>query len=658
MPYNAYQSACGQLDNIEAIDFYLAQALLAKLPEAKTLDSQDMTEVFHLFIALSAAQRDGHSCLDLTLVAGKQLFASEEDDVRAKANSAPKLGYTFAELERLKSLLSRLQLTVNDPENAVVYEQGKVYLRRYRQFEAELAQFINEKLSSSEANVSDEQTHCKAILDALFPNRDDNPDWQLMAVANALNKSFTIIAGGPGTGKTYTVTKLLAGLLMQNPDHNIAMVAPTGKAAQRLSESIEQATQAFSKQQLIADDILANIPKIASTIHRLLGVIPNSPNFRHDSRNPLSCDVLLVDEVSMVDLPMMTRLFRALPKQCKVIMLGDAEQLPSVATGSVLADLAPVKQTQYSQKNRLFLKACTGQTVPEHSLPEVKWQTDEQMSFDYLTYLTKSRRFAGDGGIGKIARQVIDGDAKSAWALLTKGDNAELSYIHNQGFEAYIKQLTKTYYQPIFSAKTVDEAFTCLNRFRILAPVRQGNNGLDAINPLIEKTLRSLKCIHTSSELYKGRPIMISQNHYGVNLFNGDIGILWPSRKDKQRLVAIFPGNGGDKRDGENSVTDKENTVAQDGYREVSISRLPAFETVYAMTIHKTQGSEFENVALVLPEQASNRLLSRELIYTGITRAKSHLQIYCQKSTWTNGVQKRVDRASGLTERLLALLTH
>lgn len=672
LPYDNFNDAACALDGLQAIDFYLAQAILPTLNINSAFSKAKVSELFHLVIALSKVQRDGNSCLELKDISKTRQFTSENHE-HNNATKDNKEGYVFSDMTELAQILNSLDLRGEGSNSPIVFEYEKLYLRRYWQFEVELAAFIKFKVQQNvkhnhnsfddtpsdeihcdfkneddlqkERVCNKEIVRCREILQVLFPHRENELDWQLIAVANALNKTFTIIAGGPGTGKTYTVTKLLAGLLMQNRDVNIAMVAPTGKAAQRLSESIDNAVSQFITNKEIELEILQCIPNQSSTIHRLLGVIPNSPNFRHNKQNPLSCDVLLVDEVSMVDLAMMTRLFRALPAHCRVILLGDAEQLPSVATGSVLADLAPVKYSKYSNSNQDFLQQCSGQLLGDTLNSQINEQeklTTEQefslqnTSFDYLTYLVKSRRFDGSGGIGKIARMVICGDAKKSWQLLSNNQEEELTHITSQSLHDYLQILTKKYYKPIFKADSIEDAFACLNNFRILAPSRTGEFGLENLNLLIEQTLRKLNCVDTPSQLYKGRAIMISQNHYGINLFNGDIGILWPSERDKNRLVAVF--------------------VQGKGYREVSISRLPAFETVYAMTIHKTQGSEFKNVALVLPDQGSNRLLSRELIYTGITRAKSHLQIYCQTTTWHTGVSNRVDRASGLTSRLLAML--
>lgn len=635
--YKNFAQALDCLEGIEAIDFYLASKLVTLYANHNIVSAVDNVVLFHVFIALSESQRNGHSCLSLATIASQTLWQSAAFDTSAaflnQQNIIEKPGYRFPDITKLHSLLLPFSFDSNttntrDVSSLVVFEYEQLYLRRYWLFEHQLAGMLQCKLSQV---VDVEMNQITAIMDRLFPvaqnQKDQNAliDWQKVAVGNALNKCFSIIAGGPGTGKTYTVTKLLAGIVMLAPHLTIEMVAPTGKAAQRLSESIIKAVHDFKQQGLVANEILDNIPTEASTIHRLLGVIKNNPNFRHDQHHQLSTDVLLIDEVSMVDLPMMTRIFRALKPSCRLILLGDADQLPSVAVGSVLADLAPYKNTQFSNTNRTFISNACRQNLPQFM---------EKCDVDYLTYLTLSRRFQAGGGIGLLAKSVIQGQASQAWQLLSSNDNSELSFVNNKTLTEFVKRLTKVHYEDVFAAETVGQAFAALDKFRILVPSRTGDAGLENINKLVELNLQQKNLIPLKQSLYHGRPIMISQNHYGVNLFNGDIGILFKDKK--QRLMAYFQQG--------------------DDYRAVSISRLPKFETVFAMTIHKTQGSEFENVALILPEKGADRLLSRELIYTGITRAKKHLQMFTNQSVFVAGVQQKVSRASGLTTRVINIL--
>jgi exodeoxyribonuclease V alpha subunit len=467
----------------------------------------------------------------------------------------------------------------------------------------------------------------------------------MVAVANAINKKFSIIAGGPGTGKTYTVTKLLAALVMlnsssslnekPNADLKIALVAPTGKAAQRLSESVTNALQGFTGQ--ISATVLSKIPQEAQTLHRLLGVIPNSVNFRHHQDNLLNIDVLLIDEVSMVDLALMVRVFRALPSHCQIILLGDADQLPSVAAGSVLNDLAPKPHRGYSPENHQYLSQVS-QCV---NLPQWKKSPKSSgltLAADHVVFLDKSRRFDGEGGIGKIASHVINGRFSESWQLLTEKlviDNNHQDVLQSGDTlcllegkaSSWLAAFVSEYYAPIFAQKTVSAAFKQLQKFRILCATRVGEQGVESLNEQVQNILIKRGDINAFETRYCGQPIMINVNNYSLGLYNGDIGLLW--KNELGHLMAVFE-------------------QANNEYKWVNPARLPQHETVYAMTIHKTQGSEFEHVVMVLPEQSDNKLLSRELMYTAITRAKQKLSIATLANVWRQGVTTKTTRYSGI----------
>ncbi|WP_440875811.1 exodeoxyribonuclease V subunit alpha [Thalassotalea sp. PLHSN55] len=643
--YSSFANASKQFHELSPIDYFLAKEVCqdfftreSSSTENSTKESnsteyntgvsplspQNRQQLFHLIILLSQSLRAGHSCLLIDDIAGQRFgYAADEQGIVSHH------GFIFANKIELSELLTGLAISEGD--NAlIVAKENRVYLRRYFQFEHELSQAITSRLSTRRAIKTEAVTEC---LQQLFPTRSDGEiDWQLVAVANAINKGFSVIAGGPGTGKTYTVTKLLAALVklhQQQADSalNIMLCAPTGKAAQRLSESISQAVDGFAGQ--IDAAILDAIPRQATTLHRLLGVIPHNVNFRHHQDNLLAVDILLIDEVSMVDLPMMTRVLRALPSHTQVILLGDADQLPSVATGSVLADIAPRPHTGYSKENIAYLTdVCQ---TNELKSQQVK---GKKTPLDHVTLLTKSRRFDGEGLIGRVASLVINGQAKESWQLLTEPDsaskasNADMPLLLSASMKTWLPTLVKHYYQPLFNIAQVQDAFTQLSRFSILCATRQGEFGVDNINLEVKNILSNLGCINAQATIFHGQPIMISENDYGVGLYNGDIGIIW--RHESGHLMAVFETDEGQ-------------------LRWLMPSRLPPFETVFAMTIHKTQGSEFNHVAMVLPPQADNKLLSRELIYTGVTRAKNILSISALPHVWQHGVEAKVTRRSGLT---------
>lgn len=654
--YINFNQAQQQLADIEAIDYFFAREMLIALTINAELPGEKAQILMHLFIALSVSLRAGHTCLPITEISA--VHWAIDFDEHGQCNHQ---GYVFPSTDVLSSLLIELKIGIN-AQQPLVFEHNNLYMRRYYQFESELARGINERLTSiTSVSLND----ISSIINQLFPSvrstQPDEIDWQKVAVANAINKNFTVIAGGPGTGKTYTVTKLLAALLMLNKkgrNYNdeqaleVALVAPTGKAAQRLSESIIKAVEGF--KGLIDDDILAAIPTQAKTIHRLLGVIPNSPNFRHHQHNLLSCDILLIDEVSMVDLPMMARLFRALKIDTKVILLGDADQLPSVAVGSVLADIAPRPHYGYSRENLNYLaQACQLDLKQLQSTFEQGNVTIEN-NHDHLSFLIKSRRFDGEGGIGKLAAHVIQGHAVQSWLLLESSTSKESSTsqassadktstqltLVDNNLSSWLAPLVNKYYQGIAQCDDIAQAFTMLAKFRVLCVTRQGEFGVDALNQWIKEQL--VHNVNLSQTSYHGMPIMISENDYRLGLFNGDVGLLW--RSSDGHLMAYFENS--------EQVLEQDNIAGLSkgiAYKMLQPSRLPKYDSVYAMTIHKTQGSEFEHVAIVLPKHAEHQLLSRELLYTGITRAKTKLTIACNSKTWKFGVKTVIKRYSGLT---------
>ena len=463
-------------------------------------------------------------------------------------------------------------------------------------------------------------------------------DWQKVSAALALSSARCVISGGPGTGKTTTVTKLLALLLKVQPDLLVKMVAPTGKAAARLTESISNALAELE----IDKELKAKIPSEASTIHRLLGVKANSNHFRHDQNKKLHLDLLLVDEASMVDLSLMAKLLMALPDHARLILLGDKDQLASVEAGAVLGDICSFIESGYSREKAQLLADVTGFS----SL--IKEQHAPAGMADNLCLLRKSYRFDQYSGIGYLARMINAGKAGSKQILKLCSDYKDLSYFANneqgfceldklilEGYQPYLQNLPLITETNRDSAKQVLKTF---NQFKILCATRQGEWGVEALNTRCEKVLIDAGLINRSIVLqesavnswYPGRPIMITENNYHLGLYNGDIGICLLN--DENQLRVYFQ-------------------MADGAIADFQSSRLPSFETVFAMTVHKSQGSEFAHSVLVLPE---NHLpvVTRELIYTGITRAKKRLTLFADLRLMANAAKLRTQRASRLVERL------
>ena len=659
-----FQEIMAQETDVQKTTFQEIMAQETDVPKINDQSIKEIAVAFHLFVQLSMSLRNGHSCLGLIDIADSHFGATAAYELSVLHSTVP--SFTFPTMTTLIDMLTKLALNPEDNQ-AVVFigsDQSKLYLRRYYAFEQHLQQNMLSRLQTAQIYPHAEIKRCieqlfpeskplvpleksaleKSALEKSTPEHSlETIDWQKIAVANALNKNFTVIAGGPGTGKTYTVTKLLAALVLLEstlkPETEkplqIALIAPTGKAAQRLSESINKAVVGF--KGLVPDVVLANIPRNAQTIHRLLGVIPNSPNFRHDENHLLTIDVLLIDEVSMVDLALMARVFRALPSHTKVILLGDADQLPSVAAGSVLADIAPRPHGGFSANNIHYLSAVTDADI-------IPFTSSKQIACDHVTFLLHSRRFDGKGGIGLLANAVIAGDSKQSWKMLADSSQIEPLYLQTSALSTWLTPLIKQYYQPLFECDDVQQAFSLLADFRVLCATRQGESGVEKVNEFIVHYFQQQGVITHNSYgqqgenqqlLFHAQPIMISENNYQLGLYNGDIGILW--RNIHGHLMAAFEDE-----------SHQDNSNSNDKPLKWLIpSKLPAYETVYAMTIHKTQGSEFSHVAMVLPEN-DNRLLSRELLYTGITRAKTKLTIASNEIVWKKAVKAAVVRDSGL----------
>ncbi|WP_110668115.1 exodeoxyribonuclease V subunit alpha [Salinicola halophilus] len=522
----------------------------------------------------------------------------------------------------------------------LVRDGERLYLRRYWQAEAGVARRLGERLEHPlpvEPAMADR-------LAALFAGNvveAGEPDWQRLACALALRQRLTVISGGPGTGKTTTVTRLLALLQQQALDGGgealrIRLAAPTGKAAARLSESI---TGAVSRLDVEAP-VREAIPREAQTLHRLLGARPDTRHFRHHAERPLSLDLLVVDEASMVDLEVMAALLAALPPAARLILLGDKDQLASVEAGSVLGDLCEGAVGSggsdaalgYSTPLRDYLETMTGDSLP--ALPA-------NALSDHVAMLRRSFRFRADSGIGALARAANAGDGRSFVASLDAGfDDIATLDVDGAAFERAVVAGYRALFDALEGGAEPATLLALQGRFQVLCALRRGAWGVEGLNERIARALQRQGWLERVDGWYAGRPVMVTHNDPQLGLYNGDLGLALNDAEG--RLRVCFPHG--------------------DGIRQVLPSRLDAATTAFAMTVHKSQGSEFDHVLFVLPARA-NPIVTRELIYTGVTRAKDRLTLGLSRgergtAMLQDAVARQVLRESAIAERLLADAEH
>jgi exodeoxyribonuclease V alpha subunit len=497
----------------------------------------------------------------------------------------------------------------------LILDRERLYLARYQAYEQHLAEQLLAR--AADAPEIDEQQLSESLT-RLFAFNQQSPDWQRLAAAQAVRRRLAVISGGPGTGKTTTVVRLLAALLEQPGGERLAigLAAPTGKAAARMAEAIRNAKADLP----VSDAVKAALPDEAGTLHRLLGSRGDSPRVRHDAANPLALDVLVVDEASMVDLALMAKLVAALPPKARLILLGDKDQLAAVEAGAVFAELCEGRG--FDAQAAADLQRITGQPVPA--------ETPLSRLGDAVVLLIHSHRFAGDSGIGELARRINGGDAKGTVALLQE-NRADLAWNATPNPTSLIERLEQGYAPYLQAARQAvpTAAFDAFNGFRALTAQREGTFGVTGINEALEARFKRRLGVPARERWYPGRAVMVRQNDYALGLFNGDIGLCL---KTEHGLRVFFEGD--------------------DGYRGFAPARLPSHDSAFAMTVHKSQGSEFAEVLLALPEQPSP-LLTRSLFYTGITRAKKKVEIWALPTRLAEAVSTRAERAAGLAQRLM-----
>ena len=610
----------------------------------------------------------GHVCLDLFETLKEPDFALSlppEGDLQVVLLPSQVLG--ALEGAHWCKVLASSRLVALDADGSeearqrpLVLSGKRLYLRRYWTYERRIDEALRQRLAVQDVDASD----LRERLDGLFGSAAATGpvDWQKLACALATRSAFSIVTGGPGTGKTTTVVRLLA--LLQAPaveagkPLRIRLAAPTGKAAARLTESISQQVLSLD----VADVVRERIPCEVTTVHRLLGSRPGTRHFRHHAGNRLPLDVLVVDEASMIDLEMMANLLDALPVHARLVLLGDKDQLASVEAGAVLGDLCrDAEEGWYSPPTRAWLESVSGENLATSDLQQDLDGTHPLAQ--QVVMLRHSRRFGEGSGIGQLARRVNLQQPDKARQLLAEKQYADLFCLmlkgehdgalerlllegHAQGPQGYrhylslMRQRRPAVSRPLEDPCWTDwarEVLSAFDTFQLLCAVRKGPWGVEGLNQRVTAALLKARLIDSDHQWYEGRPVLMTRNDYGLGLMNGDIGIALklPERDGpdagRQVLRVAFPRNDG-----------------QGGVRFVLPSRLNYVETVYAMTVHKSQGSEFSHTALILPD-ALNPVLTKELVYTAITRAKQWFSlIEPRKGVFEEAVRRRVKRLSGL----------
>lgn len=573
-----------------------------------------------LAASASLAVSQGHSCLPLAHL-GDVLREAAPD-----AMALPEL----PSIETLRAQLGSSRWAAQasaDVITPLVYDEAdRLWLGRYFHYERQVAEALHTRMAGGTPAADAE-----ALRDALAPFfalDPAAPDAQAVAALTGLVSPLTVITGGPGTGKTTTVFWLLAawiGLRLRSglPVPRIRLAAPTGKAAARLGESLRHRLERFDGDAVVR----AAIPQEASTLHRLLGVRLGSTRFRHHADHPLDADMVVVDEVSMVDLPLMAKLLDALPSTAALVLLGDRDQLASVEAGNVLAAIcAAAADGAVAPARARLVEAVTGWAWPSR---------DGAPCFaGAVVALSTSHRFKSDSGLARLAALVRDGDVEGVRDGLAAGAFVGVAIDREAAVEpgqALLRQHLDGF-AALAGMTDPQAALAAASRQRILTAMRDGAYGSVALNAAFDLALRRRAGVPADQARYAGQLLLVTRNDYTTGLFNGDVGVVLADAGGTLR--AWFPD-------------------ADGGVRKLALSLLPECESAWVMTIHKSQGSEFDTVAIVLPAHDA-RVLGRELLYTAVTRARERVCLIATDATLATTIGRSTRRYSGLADRLRA----
>ena len=611
-----YLMALKNQEQISDIGYHFACFIFQQIVEVEESKSDSLVVLLAAKLMDRLQQQD--TCLDLTDFQFESLWPDLASCGAPALPDYSKWQGIFAESNVIDSQIA-------DNRKPMFVRGPFLYLARYYHYESIIGERVKEAIGADKQGgwfQKLEKERIDSVLNRLFPLPNtlepsletesefrSEIDWQRRAVENSLNKSFSIICGGPGTGKTTTVVKLLAALTELHLDHRqrnvtaatplkIQMAAPTGKAALRLTESVGSSIAKLG----LPNAIRQLLPVDAVTLHRLLKS-RGLNTFYHNKYKPIAADVLIVDEASMVDLSLMAKLMEALPSHCQLILLGDREQLASVEAGNVLAEI------------------CSARI----ECPQ-----------PFITELKKSWRFDGKGEIGQLATAIKQGNSRLTLELLKRSEGEVRWFDETDRDHAAILELVVNHHGSLIRESQaldveneqalVRRLFRHLSKIQLLSCVRQGERGVEGVNAAVSQRLIRKGLIPWHEVHYHGRPIMITQNAYHLELFNGDIGIQLVEPMSGQLMTYFIKADG--------------------SLYKLLCQRLPAHDTVYAMTVHKSQGSEFEHTLMLLPENETS--LTRELLYTGLTRAKRQFSLCGKLTSVAKAVVSQTRRRSGL----------
>jgi exodeoxyribonuclease V alpha subunit len=605
--------------------------------------------------AVSRATTQGHVCIALDALARR--YSEQPGTVREALLAS---GVVCDGTEAAADLLP-----------LVIDSGDRIYLARYFDYERRLARALVERSRADFASVDPGELEARVGRYFSASNStDDGIDWQRVAALVALTGRLTIVSGGPGTGKTTTVVGILACLLDQNPSLRVALAAPTGKAAQRMQEALAE------RAGDLPPELAARLPRTSFTLQRLLGTQVNG-RFRHHRDNPLPFDVFVIDEASMIDVALAAQLLEAVAPHARLIMLGDKDQLAAVEAGAVFAELSarPVFTQRGAERIAEALSVPVERFIGElagaeedpasfepalepvwHPMPEddayaeLDWHpaapvvgmAEAQSPLtDCVVWLQRNYRFGLESDIGRLSVAIREGSVGEALTALTTEGNATLIddagqrladrtlALLNAGFEPYARALAEA----LATGSDAAPLFDALNRFRVLAATRHGTRGVDEINARVSAWVRAAASVTlgAGAQWFAGRPVIVTRNDYALGVFNGDVGIALPTPGGAMQVCF---------------------RLADGSLRAISPAALPPHDTAFALTVHKSQGSEFDHAALVLPS-AFGRVLSRELVYTAITRARSRIDVIGSAAVFAQAVQTPTRRDSGLAARIV-----